>query len=63
MKGILSFYFLSIFSFQITGYGCQKCIQNEENNGLDSNIKQHVTEVNKTKTKLIFLLIIYFILE
>jgi hypothetical protein len=37
----------SFFSFHITGYGCKECIQNEENNGLKSDIKQIVNEVSK----------------
>jgi len=42
----------SIFSFHITGYGCKKCIQNEEKNSLKSDIKQIVNEVSKTNERI-----------
>jgi aconitate hydratase len=38
--------FLEKLGFHITGYGCKECIQNEENNGLKSDIKQIVNENN-----------------
>ncbi|CAF4372084.1 unnamed protein product, partial [Adineta steineri] len=43
-SGILKY--LEQLGFHITGYGCKKCIQNEENNNLKSDIKQIVNENN-----------------
>ncbi|CAF3899779.1 unnamed protein product [Adineta steineri] len=43
-SGILKY--LEQLGFHITGYGCKKCIQNEENNSLKSDIKQIVNENN-----------------
>ncbi|CAF3339350.1 unnamed protein product [Rotaria sp. Silwood1] len=37
---------LEKLGFHITGYGCKECIQNEEMNGLKSDIKQIVNENN-----------------
>ena len=34
-----------LLSFHVTGYGCSECMQNEENNGLNSDVQRIINEV------------------